>query len=72
MNEEYEEDCTTGGSKLPLHLINKDIIQFSNFDRDDQKGMHILRLLGLHLKKLSEEDKDDIITTLNGILNNKV
>jgi hypothetical protein len=63
-----------GISRLPEHLINKDVIEFSNCPEDDL-SIHILRLIGLHLKNMNDEQKQEIINTLNvqlGICPNRI
>jgi hypothetical protein len=63
----YNENCLAGGSKLPKHMINKKYIKFDNYP-EDEKSLHILRLIAIHLPNLREEDKDRLIDTFNQIL----
>lgn len=59
--------CIAGGVDIPDHMIDKSVILFENYPEDDL-SVYILQLIGLHLKKMSDEDKIKIITTIQGIL----
>ncbi len=44
---------------LPRKIIRDDIIEFLNF-KDDYKTHHILRLISLHLNRMTDEQKDKL------------
>lgn len=64
--DEPEGSCLAGGSGLPEHL-RLDVIEFTNYPEDDL-SIHILRLVSLHLKTMSDADKEKLIDTFNEIL----
>ena len=68
--DEFEEFCIAGG-KIHKEDLIPPAWDASVRDKHDDKSLYILRLVGLHLLKFSEEDKDKLIKTLKEILNIK-
>lgn len=55
------------GKDMPEESRNKEMIEFSNYPRDE-RSKYILRLIGLHLPRFNDEQKDQVIKCLQGIL----
>lgn len=45
-------------------IIRNDVVEFSNYPEDDL-SIHLLRLISLHLSKMTNEQKTEIINTIN-------
>jgi hypothetical protein len=49
---------------LPDSMHNDKYVEFSNFDRDDEKGVYILTCIAAHIRHWSDEDKDKLIRVI--------
>ena len=62
-----DEMCVAGGPELPEHLINHDMIEFTNYP-EDELSIHILRLIALHLKGMNDAQKKEIVSVIQKVL----
>lgn len=65
--DDHDDYCIAGGVDIPERMINRDVIGFTNYPTD-QRSRHILHLIGIHLKRFDDDQKDKIIQTLDEIL----
>ena len=63
-----DDNIVVGGVEIPDYLLNKDLISFDNYPKDE-KSLYILRLIGLHLPRFSDDQKDELIICLRKLLN---
>lgn len=57
---ENEIDVIGGIDLIDLRLIRDDVVHFTNYP-DDDRSCHLLQLIGLHLWRLNDKEKDEII-----------
>jgi len=62
-----DDDLVAGGCDIPEEMIDKDVIGFTNFP-DDELSRYILQLIGLHLNKMTDEQKRTLAKDLRDIL----
>lgn len=65
--DEDDDLCVAGGVDISEHLINKDVIQFSNYP-DDILSIQVLQLIGLHLRSFSDREKYELIEKMQSFL----
>ena len=65
-----DEVPVAGGVGFPEYLLRNDTVHFSNYPKDD-KSRHLLQIIGLHLWRFDDEDKDKVIDFLFRLITDK-